>query len=110
MYKQFLGNFCSRKKIGKKAAAFKYTLVWSKLYSFVDTKFFIIAIYNKVEEHQITQKEFMVTTHSGQLSWLVKIRYSKIVVMETGIWAPPNTIKNGKFYRNVISPGWKMTE
>ena len=51
----------------------------------------------------------MVTTHSGQLSWLITIRYSKIVVMETRIWASPDR-KNTKFYRNVISPGWKMTE
>ena len=39
----------------------------------------------------------MVTTHWGQLSWLIKIRYSKIVVMETGIWASPDTIKIQNF-------------
>ena len=52
----------------------------------------------------------MVTTYSGQLSKLIKIRYWKKVVSETGIWTSPNTIKNRKFYRNVISPGSKMTE
>ena len=44
------------------------------------------------------------------MSWLIKIRYSKIVLTETEIWASPNTIKSGKFYKNVISPEWKMTE
>ena len=96
--------------IGKKATAFKYTLPWPKLYRFVDSKFFIIITYNKVEETQITDTEIMVTTHSGPLSLLIKIRYWKIVVRETGIWAAPNTVKNEKFYRNVIFPGWKMTE
>ena len=51
----------------------------------------------------------MVTTHSGQLSWLISIRYWKKVVMDTGISASPYKIKNKKFYKN-ISSGWKKTE
>ena len=34
----------------------------------LDTKFFLIITRNKVEEPQITDTDFMVTTHSGQLS------------------------------------------
>ena len=51
--------------IGKKATAFKYPLGGSNLYSFVDTKVFIIIQYNPVEEAQITDTDFMVTTYSG---------------------------------------------
>ena len=96
--------------IGKKVTPFNYTLPWSKSYNFVDTKYLTIISFNKVEEPQITDTDFMVTTHSGQLSRLIKIRYWKIVVSERGIWTSPNTTKNGEFYRNVISPGSKMTE
>ena len=96
--------------IGKKGTAFKYTFVWSKLYSFVDTKFFIIITCKKVEEPQITHTYFIVTTRSEQLSWLINIRYWKIVVRETGIRASCDTITNTKFYMNAICPGWKMTE
>ena len=77
---------------------------------FVEQRWLAIISLNKVEEPQITDTDFMVTTHSGQLSRLIKIRYWKIVVSETGIWTSPNTIKNGEFYRNVTSPGSKMTE
>ena len=79
--------------LGKQATAFNYTLVWSKLDNFVDTNFFIIIIYNKVKEPELTDTDFIPTTHSGHLSWLITIRYWKQVVMETGISASPNTIK-----------------
>ena len=111
MYTIFLGNFLLKERwLAKKTTAFKYTLAWSKLYSFVDIKFFIVITYNKVEEPQITDTEFMVTIHSGEFSLLIKTTYWKRVVSETGIWAFPKTIKNRKFYRNVISPGPKLTE
>ena len=54
--------------IGKKATAFNYKIFASKLSSFVETKFFIIITYNKVKEPEITDTDFMVTTHSGELS------------------------------------------
>ena len=57
--------FSSRKMIVKKTTASRYTLVWSKLYSFVDTKIFMIRTYNPVEQLQITDTDFIVTTDSG---------------------------------------------
>ena len=96
--------------IGKKATCFKYTLLWLKLYSFVPTKFFIFLTYNQVEELQLTDTDFMVITHSGQLSQLINIRYWKKVVTETGIQECHSTIKYTSFYINIISPEWKKTE
>ena len=52
----------------KKATTFKYTLVSSKPYNLVDTKFFIIITFDPLEETQITDTDFMVTNHLGQLS------------------------------------------
>ena len=57
MYQQLLGNFFfPREVIAKKETAFKYTLVWSKLHNFVDTKFFIIITYKKVKQPQIRHR------------------------------------------------------
>ena len=103
----------SRKVNDKKARTFKYTLVWSKLYGLVDFKFLLIITINPVEEPsrtQITDIDFMVTNHSGQLSWLINIRYWKRVVMETGTWESANTIKNPICYRNVFSHASKKIE
>ena len=69
--------------IGEKATTVKYILGPLKLYCFVDTKFLIIITYNPVEEPQITNTDLIVTTHSGQLSSLINIKYWKKVVMET---------------------------
>ena len=100
----------SRKVNDKKATTFKYRLVWSTVYSLVDTKLFLITAFNSLEEPQIADTDFMVTNHSGQFSWLINIRYCKKVVLETGISESQNTIKNTKFYSNVFFHGWRKME
>ena len=46
MHKQLLQNFSVEERwLAKKVAVFKYTLLWSKLYSFADPKCFVIITY-----------------------------------------------------------------
>ena len=80
---------------------------WSKLYSFLDTNFFTIITYKKAKEPELTDTDFMATTHSGHLSWLITIRYWKQVVVETGISASPNTIEIKNFIGTLFLQGEK---
>ena len=79
-------------------------------WTLLDIKVLIIKRDNPLEEPQITDWSLIAVTQSGYMSWLTNIVHWKKVVMEAGVSASFNTIKNTKFYIHGISPGWKKTE